>query len=199
MWERGTHFLHIDACCTLEHLRHSQNCALIETSDAALTWTTALFPDTRISKCDHVKVLYCLTSSFQDLSRALGAIGQCEGHNLVVPGEFDLSSICKLLQYILHDFEAAYTLKDDQWAVYTTDGVVPQPRRHLHHSGIEVSHDGGKDGRLGWGSCRFVGMRDATAVVACNVVVGFELRREVGACKLPAPSSVNAGPLPRFT
>jgi hypothetical protein len=141
------YLFHIDACCTLEHLRHSQNCELVAISGAALTWTTALFPNTRISKCDHAKVLNCLTSSFQDLSRALGAIRQCQRHDLVVPGEFDLSSICKLLQCIVDDFEAAYALKDDQWTVYTADGVVSQPRRHLHHSGIEVSHGGEEDGR----------------------------------------------------
>lgn len=35
-----------------------------------------------------------LTSSFEDLTRALRAIRQRQGHNLVVPGEFDLSTNC---------------------------------------------------------------------------------------------------------
>ena len=34
-----------------------------------------------------------LTSSFQDLTRALGAIRQRQGDNLVVSGEFDLCAI----------------------------------------------------------------------------------------------------------
>jgi hypothetical protein len=33
-----------------------------------------------------------LTSSFQHLARALGAVRQRQGHNLVVPGELDLST-----------------------------------------------------------------------------------------------------------
>jgi hypothetical protein len=37
--------------------------------------------------------LVSLTSSFQNLTRALGAIRQRQGHDLVVPGELDLSTI----------------------------------------------------------------------------------------------------------
>jgi hypothetical protein len=35
-----------------------------------------------------------LTSSFEDLSRALGAIGQRKRDNLIEAGEFDLSTMC---------------------------------------------------------------------------------------------------------
>lgn len=35
-----------------------------------------------------------LTSSFKDLTRALSAIGQSQGDNLVVSREFDLSTTC---------------------------------------------------------------------------------------------------------
>lgn len=66
---------------------------------------------------------------------------------------------------------ATYTLENDQWPVHAADGVVPYPRRDLHHSGIHDIRHGGS----GFGG--FVGLVSLSWVFkpqqayACGVVV----------------------------
>jgi hypothetical protein len=62
-----------------------------------------------------------LTSGFQHLARALGAVRQRQGHNLVVPGELDLSTT----SISFRDFGSRYTRQ--RTLSSTTNGPLMPP------------------------------------------------------------------------
>lgn len=70
------------------------------------------------------------TASFEDLTRSLSAIGQCERDNLVESRELDI-------------------VQNDQRAVNTANGVVADARLDVHHPGVDgeilSGHDCGVD------------------------------------------------------
>jgi hypothetical protein len=108
------------------------------------TWTTARFPSACISGCISSQNPEQLTSSFQDLSRALSAIRQSEGHDLVVSREFNLRTPSAPALFPFQAPSATHIVEDNQWTVDAADGVVPYPRRHRDHAGIhDFRHRGG--------------------------------------------------------
>jgi hypothetical protein len=104
----------------------------------------ARFPCKSVSISPPLRVIHHLTSSFQNLTRALCAIRQRQGHNLVVPWEFDLSTVHEHLPQLRKFCKASHIVEYDQWTVDTADGVVPNPWLDAHHAGVYyVGHDGG--------------------------------------------------------
>jgi hypothetical protein len=83
--------LDIDTSCALENLCRCQNEGAQEGKQHDIPGQQRgfLIPTLVFSP---LYILRSLTSCFQHLTRALGAIRQRQGHNLVVPGELDLSA-----------------------------------------------------------------------------------------------------------
>lgn len=90
------------------------------------------------------------TSSFQNLTRPLRAIGKSQGYDLVISREFDLQSSVnsshstktKQVKYFL---VGAYIVEDDQGSVDASNGVVADARFNGGHAGI--NEFGGHDGK----------------------------------------------------
>jgi hypothetical protein len=90
------------------------------------------------------RLVAALTSSFQDLTRALSAIGKGEGDDLVVSREFDLLlSADKVQTDSSLGYMTTHIVEDDEGTVDAADGVVSNSghdrvRRRL----ARVGHDG---------------------------------------------------------
>lgn len=130
-----------------------------------------------------------LTASFENLSRALGAIRQRKGDNLVEAGEFDLSiERVSVLSWRAGASVAAYVVENDQRTVHAADRVVPYPWLDGHHAGVEAGHVGGGDERFGEGCVaqgRVVGGRkwrwsSRSWVTKLGVVGGKLARSQLG-------------------
>lgn len=85
------YLLHVDARSAFENLIAHQSLLIVRPGWKAIPAQQhdCLFPHTS-AHLGHLPLVYPLTSSFQHLSRSLGAIRQCQSNNLIVSWEFNL-------------------------------------------------------------------------------------------------------------
>jgi len=93
------------------------------------------------SKLDTLHRLW-LTSSLQDLTRALSSIGESQSDNLIVPRKFDLfKSLIDSGDGYVEIAQGTHIVKDDERPVHSSDGLVVDCGFHRIRRGFpRVAH-----------------------------------------------------------